>query len=53
MTAVLSPLVAAVGGAAVVLGEVDDSPGLGGIGLLLVLGAVAANVRQRRAAARG
>jgi len=38
-----SPAVAALGGAVVVLGEVDDSPGAMLIGLLLVLTAVAVN----------
>lgn len=38
-----SPAVAALGGAVVVLGEIDDSPGAMLIGLLVVLGAVAFN----------
>jgi hypothetical protein len=29
-------VVSAVGGVALVLGEIDDSPGLGGIGLILI-----------------
>ncbi len=38
-----SPAVAALGGAVVVLGEVDDSPGAMLLGLLFVLAAVAVN----------
>ena len=41
-------LLGALGAAGVVLGEADDSPGLQGLGLLLVLGAVAAGVRLLR-----
>ena len=37
-----------VGAAAMVVGELDDSPGLGGLGLLLIVGAVAAGARRRR-----
>jgi hypothetical protein len=39
---------AALGIAAVVLGESDDSPGLQGLGVLLVIGAVALGVRTVR-----
>lgn len=50
MSAVFIPLLAALGGATVVAGEVGDSPGLGGIGLLVVLAAVVTSVRTRRRA---
>lgn len=36
----LAVLLVAVGAAAVVAGEADDSPGLQGIGVLLIVGAV-------------
>jgi peptidoglycan/LPS O-acetylase OafA/YrhL len=39
---------AVLGVAAVVLGEGDDSPGLQGIGVLLVVAAVVVGVRARR-----
>ncbi|MBM7804960.1 hypothetical protein JOD57_000797 [Geodermatophilus bullaregiensis] len=42
--------VLAVGVAAVVLGEADDSPGLQGLGVLLVIGAVVLGVRTVRRA---
>ena len=41
-------LVVALGVAGVVLGEADDSPGLQGLGVLLVVGAVVAGVRTVR-----
>ncbi len=41
-------LVIALGVAAVVYGEADDSPGLQGIGVLLVIGAVVLGVRMVR-----
>jgi len=44
----LALLVVAVGVAAVVLGEADDSPGLQLIGVLLVAGAVVTSVRTLR-----
>jgi hypothetical protein len=40
----------AIGVAGVVLGEADDSPGLQGLGVLLVVGAVALGVRIVRRA---
>ena len=43
-------LVAALGIAGVVLGEADDSPGLQGLGGLLVIGAVVVGVRTVRRA---
>ena len=43
-------LAVAVGVAAVVLGEADDSPGLQGLGVLLVIGAVVLGVRTVRRA---
>ncbi len=46
--AVLAVLVIAIGVAGVVYGEADDSPGLQGLGVLLVLGAVALAVRTVR-----
>ena len=48
MTYVLAVLVVALGVAAVVLGEADDSPGLQAIGAVLVVGAVALGVRTAR-----
>jgi len=48
VTYVLAVLVIALGVAAVVLGEADDSPGLQGIGVVLVVGAVALAVRSAR-----
>ncbi len=48
MKYVLAVLVIALGVAAVVLGEADDSPGLQGIGVVLVVGAVALGVRTAR-----
>jgi hypothetical protein len=41
-------LVIALGVAAVVYGEADDSPGLQGIGVLLVIGTVVLGVRMVR-----
>lgn len=41
-------LATALGVAAVVLGEADDSPGLQGLGVLLIVGTVALGVRARR-----
>jgi len=48
MKILLAVLVVALGLAAVVLGEADDSPGLQLIGVLLVGGAVALGVRTAR-----
>ena len=45
---VLAVLAVALGVAAVVYGEADDSPGLQGLGVLLVIGAVAFAVRAAR-----
>jgi len=45
---VLAVLILALGIAAVVLGEADDSPGLQGIGVVLVVGAVVLGVRTAR-----
>ena len=41
-------LAVAIGVAAVVYGEGDDSPGLQGLGVLLVIGAVVLGVRSLR-----
>jgi uncharacterized membrane-anchored protein len=41
-------LAIAVGIAGMVLGEADDSPGLQGLGLLLIIGAIALGVRTVR-----
>jgi len=41
-------LAVAVGAAAVVAGEADDSPGLQGLGVLLAVGAVVLGVRSVR-----
>ncbi len=38
-------LATAIGVAAIVLGEADDSPGLQGLGVLLIIGTVALGVR--------
>jgi hypothetical protein len=43
-------VVVAIGVAGVVLGEADDSPGLQGLGVLLVIGAVVLGVRAARRA---
>jgi LPXTG-motif cell wall-anchored protein len=48
MTLFLVLLLAALGVLAVVLGGADDSPGLQGLGVLLVLGAGALLLRRRR-----
>ena len=45
MRILLSILAIAIGVAAVVLGEADDSPGLQGLGVLLIVGTVALGVR--------
>jgi hypothetical protein len=45
-------LMAALGIAGMVLGEGDDSPGLQGLGLVLIIVAVAVGVRTARRAAR-
>ena len=41
-------LATGIGVAAIVLGEADDSPGLQGLGVLLVLGAAALGVRTAK-----
>jgi len=47
--ALLAALLAtAIGVAAIVLGEADDSPGLQGLGVLLIVGTVAFGARARR-----
>jgi membrane protein implicated in regulation of membrane protease activity len=48
LAVVVAAALVAVGAAAVVLGEADDSPGLQGLGFLLVAGAVALGVRTVR-----
>ena len=48
MRLLLAILAAAIGVAAVVLGGYDDSPGLQGLGVLVVLGAVVLGVRAAR-----
>lgn len=45
-------LVVAIGVAGVVLGEADDSPGLQGLGGLLVVGAVVVGARTLRRTSR-
>jgi hypothetical protein len=45
-------LAVALGAAAVVAGEADDSPGLQGLGVLLVLGAVVLGARTVRRGSR-
>jgi hypothetical protein len=39
----VSNLVCVIGGMALILGEVDDSPGLGGIGLILIISSMYLN----------
>ncbi|WP_199584745.1 hypothetical protein [Blastococcus sp. TF02A-30] len=53
LTYVAAVLLVAVGVAAMVFGEGDDSPGLQGIGLLMIVGAVLLAVRTARSAHRG
>lgn len=48
MNWLLTLLLVALGVTVVILGGADDSPGLQGIGLLLVLGTVAWQVLRRR-----
>jgi hypothetical protein len=48
LTILAALLATALGVAAVVLGEADDSPGLQGLGVLLIVGTVAFGVRARR-----
>jgi hypothetical protein len=48
VTLVALALAIALGIAALVAGQADDSPGLGGIGLLLIIGAVVVGVRRVR-----
>ena len=48
MRFLLAILAAAIGVAAVVLGGYDDSPGLQGLGVLVVVGAVVLGVRTAR-----
>jgi len=45
----LTALAVVLGVLAVISGESDDSPGLQGLGVLLVLGAALSAVRHRRA----
>jgi drug/metabolite transporter (DMT)-like permease len=45
MKSVVAVLAVLLGVAGVVLGEADDSPGLQGLGVLLVVGAVVVGVR--------
>lgn len=49
---VLAVVTAALGGAVVVLGGADDSPGLQGIGVLLVAGALLVTLRTVRRSVR-
>ncbi|MFC7957313.1 hypothetical protein [Rhodococcoides kroppenstedtii] len=46
--AVVTVLVVAIGVAAVIAGGADDSPGLQGLGLIVVIGSVALAVRRAR-----
>jgi hypothetical protein len=45
---ILLSLLPAVGGVLMVLGELDDSPGLGGIGLILIGLSVYLNIRSQK-----
>lgn len=47
LACLVAAVLAAVGGAAVVLGELDDSPGLSGLGGLLVLAVAGVLARGR------
>lgn len=51
-TVIATVLLAALGGAAMVLGEADDSPGLQGIGLLIIVGVIVLGIRSVRATGR-
>jgi hypothetical protein len=53
VTYLLTLLAVALGAAAVVAGEADDSPGLQGIGVLLAVGAIVLLVRSVRRGRRG
>ena len=44
----LAVMAIAIGIAAMALGEADDSPGLGGLGMLLIIGTIALTVRTVR-----
>lgn len=46
--AVVTAVVVAIGVAAVIAGGADDSPGLQGLGLMVVIGSVALAVRRAR-----
>jgi hypothetical protein len=48
MTYLLAAVAVLLGAAAVVLGGADDSPGLQGIGVLIVVATVVAMIRARR-----
>jgi hypothetical protein len=48
LLAVVTVLAVALGVAGMVLGEADDSPGLQGLGALLIVGAIALGVRTAR-----
>ena len=48
MKPLLPILATAIGVAAIVLGGADDSPGLQGLGLLLIIGTVVVGVRNAR-----
>ncbi len=50
LAAVVVTALVAIGVTAVVLGEADDSPGLQGLGVLLVIAAVVLGVRTVRRA---
>ncbi|GAB3694475.1 hypothetical protein [Corynebacterium nasicanis] len=49
---VLALLVVLIGAGLLYLGEMDDSPGLGGIGLILMVGALIVIVRRAVAGRR-
>jgi hypothetical protein len=51
MKPLLALLAVALGVAAMVLGEADDSPGLQGLGLLLIVGTVVVGMRAARRSA--
>jgi hypothetical protein len=46
LKAAITNVTSAVGGIAIVLGELDDSPGLGGIGMIIIGVSIWLNVKN-------